>query len=145
MDETRGDGAAAVNQERYTEDRPIGDLAKQLSEQVSRLVREELRLAQVEMTHKGKRVGLGAAMFGGGGVVALYGVAAILAAAVLLLAKVMPAWGGALIVGGVLLAVAGTLALLGRKQVSQATPAIPQQTVDSVKADVEEIKERAHR
>ena len=145
MDETRGDGAAAVNQERSTEDRPIGDLAKQLSEQVSRLVREELRLAQVEMTHKGKRVGLGAAMFGGGGVVALYGVAAILAAAVLLLAKVMPAWGGALIVGGVLLAVAGILAVLGRRQVSQATPAVPQQTVDSVKADVEEIKERAHR
>jgi uncharacterized membrane protein YqjE len=134
-----------VNQERSTEDRPIGDLAKQLSEQVSRLVREELRLAQVEMTQKGKRAGLGAAMFGGGGVVALYGVAAILAAVILLLAKVMPAWGGALIVAGVLLAVAGTLALLGRKQMSQATPAVPQQTVDSVKADVEEIKERAHR
>jgi uncharacterized membrane protein YqjE len=134
-----------VNQERSTEDRPIGDLAKQLSEQVSRLVREELRLAQVEMTQKGKRVGLGAAMFGGGGVVALYGVAAILAAVILLLAKVMPAWGGALIVAGVLLAVAGTLAMLGRKQMSQATPAVPQQTVDSVKADVEEIKERAHR
>jgi uncharacterized membrane protein YqjE len=106
MDEgTRGGGAAAANQ-----DRPIGDLAKQLSEQVSRLVREELRLAELEMAQKGKRLGLGAAMFGGGGVVALYGVAAVLAAVILLLAKVMPAWGGALIVGGVLLAITGTLA-----------------------------------
>jgi uncharacterized membrane protein YqjE len=141
MDErTRGDSAAAVNQ-----DRPVGDLAKQLSEEVSRLVRDELRLAQLEMTQKGKRLGFGAAMFGGGGVAALYGVAAILAAVVLLLAKVMPAWGGALIVGGVLTAVSATLVALGRKQVRRATPPVPQQTVESVKADVEEIKERAHR
>jgi uncharacterized membrane protein YqjE len=141
MDEgARGDAAAAANR-----DRPIGDLAKQLSEQVSRLVREELRLAELEMTQKGKRLGLGAAMFGGGGVVALYGVAAVLAAVILLLAKVMPAWGGALIVGGVLLAITGTLAALGRRQLKRATPPVPRETVDSVKADVEEIKERAHR
>ena len=141
MDEgTRGSSAAAANR-----DRPIGDLAKQLSEQVSRLVREELRLAELEMTQKGKRLGFGAAMFGGGGVVALYGVAAVLAAVILLLAKVMPAWGGALIVGGVLLAITGTLAALGRRQLKRATPPVPRETVDSVKADVEEIKERAHR
>jgi hypothetical protein len=137
---THGEGAAATSQ-----DRPIGDLAKQLSEQVSRLVREELRLAELEMTRKGKRLGMGAAMFGGGGAVALYGVAAVLAAVVLLLAKVMPAWGSALVVGGVLLAISATLAALGRRQVRGATPPVPQQTVDSVKADVEEIKERAHR
>ena len=141
MDEdARGDAAAAANR-----DRPIGDLAKQLSEQVSRLVREELRLAELEMTQKGKRLGFGAAMFGGGGVVALYGVAAVLAAVILLLATVMPAGGGALIVGGVLLAIAGTFAALGRRQVQRATPPVPRETVDSVKADVEEIKERAHR
>src|ERR1022692_3707720 len=87
MDGTRGGGSAAANQ-----DRPIGDLAQQLSEQVSRLVREELRLAELEMTRKGKRLGFGAAMFGGAGAIALYGVAAILAAVILLLAKVMPAW-----------------------------------------------------
>jgi len=97
------------------------------------------------MTQKGKRLGFGAAMFGGGGVVALYGVAAVLAAVILLLAKVMPAWGGALIVGGVLLAITGTLAALGRRQLKRATPPVPRETVDSVKADVEEIKERAHR
>ena len=137
---TRGDSTAAMDQ-----DRPIGDLTKQLSEQVSRLVREELRLAQLEMTRKGKQAGLGAALFGGGGVAALYGVAAILASVILLLAKVMPAWGGALIVGGALLAASATLAVLGRKRVQRATPPVPQQTVSSVQADVEEIKERTHR
>jgi hypothetical protein len=139
MEGTRGDGAAV------DQDRPIGDLAKQLSEQVSRLVRDELRLAELEMTRKGKRLGFAAGMFGGGGVVALYGVAAVLAAAILGLAKVVPAWGSALIVGGVLFAISGTLAVLGRKQVKRATPPVPQRTVESVKADVEEIKERAHR
>jgi hypothetical protein len=136
---TRGRGAPAASQ-----DRPIGDLAKQLSEQVSRLVREELRLAELEMTRKGKRLGFGAAMFGSGGAIALYGVAAVLAAVILLLAKVMPAWGSALVVG-VLFVISATLAALGRKQVRGAAPPVPQQTVDSVKADVEEIKERAHR
>jgi hypothetical protein len=141
MDEgTRGERVAAANQ-----DRPIGDLAKQLSEQVSRLVREELRLAELEMTQKGKRLGVGAAMFGSGGAVALYGVATVLAAAILLLAKVIPAWGSALVVGGVLFAISATLAVLGRKQVRGAAPPVPRQTVDSVKADVEEIKERTHR
>ena len=99
MEGIRGDGMAAANQ-----DRPIGDLAKQLSEQVSRLVREELRLAELEMTRKGKRLGRAAGMFGGGGVVALYGISAVVAAAILGLAKVVPAWGSALIVGGVLFA-----------------------------------------
>jgi hypothetical protein len=140
MEGIRGDGMAAANQ-----DRPIGDLAKQLSEQVSRLVREELRLAELEMTRKGKRLGRAAGMFGGGGVVALYGISAVVAAAILGLAKVVPAWGSALIVGGVLFAISGTLAVLGRKQLKRATPPVPRQTVDSVKADVEEIKERVHR
>lgn len=141
MDEgARGNGSAAADQ-----DRPIGDLAKQLSEQVSRLVREELRLAELEMTQKGKRLGLAAGMFGGGGVVALYGIAAVLAGAILALAKAVPAWGSALIVGGVLFAISGTLAALGRRQLRRATPPVPKQTAASVKADVEEIKERAHR
>jgi Putative Actinobacterial Holin-X, holin superfamily III len=140
MPGTRGEGAAAANQ-----DLSIGDIAKQLSEQVSRLVREELRLAELEMAQKGKRLGFAAGMFGGGGVVALYGVAAMLAAAILGLTTVVPAWGSALIVGGALFAISGTLALLGRTQVKGATPPVPRQTVDSVKADVEEIKERAHR
>jgi uncharacterized membrane protein YqjE len=84
----------------------MGEMVTQLAEQVSRLIREELRLAQAEMAQKGKRAGLGAGMFGGGGVAALYGIAALLAAIVLALALVMPAWAAALVVGAVLLAVA---------------------------------------
>ncbi len=127
------------------QDPTVGELARQLPEQITRLVREELRLAQLEMTQKGKRAGIGAGILGGGGVVALYGVAAVLAAAILALATVLPAWASALIVGGALLAVSAVLAWLGRKRVQQAMPPVPQQTQASVEADVEEIKERVRR
>lgn len=137
-DRTRGGGGPEP-------DRTLGELARQLPEQVSRLVREELRLAQLEMAQKGKRAGLGAGMLGGGGVVALYGAAAILTAIILALATVLPAWGSALIVGGALLAASAVLAGLGRKKFQQATPPVPEQTTASVEADVEEIKERMHR
>jgi uncharacterized membrane protein YqjE len=126
-------------------DRPIGELVQQMSEQVSRLVREELRLAQLELAQKGKRAGIGVGLFGGSGLLSLYGLAAIIAGVALLLALVLPAWAAALIVGGVLLATAGVFALLGKRQVSQATPPTPQQTIDSVKTDVEVVKERARK
>jgi uncharacterized membrane protein YqjE len=126
-------------------DPTVGELARQLPEQISRLVREELRLAQLEMTQKGKRAGIGAGMLGGGGVIALYGVAALLAGAILALTLVLPAWASALIVGGALLLVSAALAGLGRKRVQQAMPPVPQQTQASVEADVEEIKERVQR
>jgi uncharacterized membrane protein YqjE len=126
-------------------DHSTGELVKQLTEQVSTLVRDELRLAQVEMTRKGKQAGIGAGMLGGGGVIALYAVACLLAAAVIGLSHVMQAWLAALIVGAVLLAVAGVAALLGKNRVQQAVPPVPREAVQSVKTDVEEIKERAHR
>ena len=122
-----------------------GDLVKNLSEQVSRLIRDELKLAEYEMTAKAKRAGRGAGMFGGSGLLALYGIRCFLAAAIIGLALVVPAWAAALIVGGALLIVAGIAAMLGKRQFGRATPAVPEQTVQSVKADVEEIKERAHR
>jgi uncharacterized membrane protein YqjE len=122
-----------------------GDLVKQLSEQVSRLVRDELRLAQLEMTRKGKQAGVGAGLLGGGGLVALYAVGCLLAAAIIGLATAVAAWLAALIVGAVLLLVAAVSALLGKGRLSKATPPVPQQAVDSIKADVEEIKESAHR
>jgi hypothetical protein len=121
------------------------ELVKSLTEQVSRLIRDELKLAEYEMTRKAKRFGRGAGMFGGSGLVAFYGVGCLLAAAIVALALAVPAWLAALIVGLVLLAVAGVAALVGKSQVGKATPAMPEQTVQSVKADVEEIKERAHR
>jgi putative superfamily III holin-X len=121
------------------------ELVSQISGQVSRLVRDELALFKAEMSEKGKKAGLGAGLFGGGGLVALYGVAALLAAVILGLAAAMPGWLAALIVAVVLFAVAAVLAAVGRKQVRQATPPVPEQTVSSVKADIDEVKERVRR
>jgi hypothetical protein len=122
-----------------------GELVSRLTEQASHLIRDELRLAQLEIQQKAKKVGVGAGLFGGAGVVALYGVGALVACAVLALATFLPAWLSALIVGVLLLIVAGVLALLGKKQVAQGTPPMPQEAVDGLKRDVETVKERAHR
>jgi uncharacterized membrane protein YqjE len=122
-----------------------GELVKQLSEQVSVLVRDELKLAQLEMTRKGKQAGLGAGMLGAGGLIALYAVACLLACVVIALSGAVTAWLAALIVGVVLLAASAAAALLGKGRLQKATPPLPGQAVGSVKADVEEIRERTHR
>ena len=106
-------------------DESVSDLVKELSEQTSTLVRQEMRLAQAELQEKGKRAGIGAGMFGASGLVAFFGTATLIAAAVLALATAVDAWLAAVIVGVVLLAVAGVAALLGKKQVEQATPPRP--------------------
>jgi hypothetical protein len=124
---------------------PAGQLVKQLSEQVSQLVREEVKLATLEMTGKAKTAARGAGLFGGSGVMALYGTGCLLAAAIIALAGVMRPWLAALIVGVALFAVAGIAALAGKGQLKKATPAMPSRAADSVKADVEQIKESAHR
>ncbi|MFF0308560.1 phage holin family protein [Streptosporangium sp. NPDC004379] len=121
------------------------ELVRQLSQDVSRLVRDELRLAKLELAEKGKHAGLGAGLFGGAGAMALYGGGALVAAAILALALVLPGWLSALIVGVVLLAVAGILGLLGKQQVSEAGPPAPRHTIESVKHDIDTVKERAHR
>jgi hypothetical protein len=126
-------------------DRPVGDLVQQLSQQTATLVRQEMRLAQAELQEKGKRAGLGAGMFGGAGLVALYGVGALIAAAIMLIGTALEPWLAGVIVGVVLLAVAGVLALLGRKQVDRATPPKPERAMESVQRDVEHVKERAGR
>jgi uncharacterized membrane protein YqjE len=125
--------------------RPVGELVKQLSEQVSALVRDELKLAQLEMTRKGKQAGVGAGMFGGAGLVALYGVGCLIACVILAIGGALPAWLAALIVGVALLAAAGVAALLGKSRLQKATPPVPTEAADSVKTDVEVIKERARR
>jgi hypothetical protein len=127
------------------EDRPTGELVKDLSEQVSHLVRDELRLAQLEMTRKGKQAGLGIGLFAGSGGIAVYGLGCLIACAVIAIASVLAAWLAALIVGVALLLLAGAAALLGKGRLSKATPPVPEETIGSVKADVDEIKERAHR
>ncbi len=128
-----------------TSERSTGELVKQMSEQVSTLVRDELKLAQLEMTRKGKQAGIGVGMFGGSGVIALYGVGCLIACAILGISRVLAPWLSALIVGVTLLAVAGIAALAGKSRLQRATPPVPQEAVHSVKTDVEEIKERARR
>jgi uncharacterized membrane protein YqjE len=126
-------------------DRSAGDLVRQLSEQVSVLVRDELRLAQLELTRKGKQAATGIGMLGSGGLVAFYGVGCLLASAIIAIAGTLAAWLAALIVGAALLAVAATTALLGKSRLQKAAPPVPQEAVASIKTDVEEIKERAAR
>jgi uncharacterized membrane protein YqjE len=128
-----------------TTQEPIGDLVKQLSEQTSTLVRKELQLAQLELQEKGKRAGIGAGLFGGAGLIALFGAGTLIAAIVMLLATAIDAWLAGLIVAVVLLAAAGVAALMGKKQVEQATPPMPEQAIQSTKRDVDEIKGRAAR
>jgi uncharacterized membrane protein YqjE len=122
-----------------------GELVKMMSEQMSVLIRGELKLAQVEMAGKGKQMALGAGMFGTSGVVAIYGVGCLLACAIIAISGVVAAWLAALIVGVALLAAAGGAALLGRKRIQEAAPPVPEQAVADIKADVEEIRERTHR
>jgi uncharacterized membrane protein YqjE len=129
--------------QRTDDDRSVGELVQALTQQTSALVRHEMQLAQVELQEKGKRIGIGAGMFGGAGLVALYGVGALLAAAIVGLGTLIEPWLAAVIVGVVLLAVAGILALTGKKQVDRGTPPVPEQAIDSAKRDVDEIKARA--
>jgi uncharacterized membrane protein YqjE len=124
-------------------ERPIGDLLKQLSQETTTLVRQELELAKAEVSEKGKKAGQGAGMFGGAGVSALLGLGALTAAAIAALDTAMPTWLAALIVGVVWLAVAGVLALQGKNKVQEATPPVPEQTTESVKEDVQWAKTRA--
>jgi lipopolysaccharide export LptBFGC system permease protein LptF len=128
-----------------TQERPTAELVKELSEQISVLVRDELKLAQLEMIRKGKRAGIGIGMLGGGGLVALYGLGCLIACVIIALSGVLAAWLAALIVGAVLLAVAGVAALMGKGRLQKATPPVPEGAVSSVRADVEEIKDRARR
>jgi Putative Actinobacterial Holin-X, holin superfamily III len=122
-----------------------GELVKMMSEQVTVLIRDEMKLAQLEMASKGKQAALGAGMFGASGVVAVYGVGCLLACAIIAISGVVAAWLAALIVGAALLAAAGGAALLGKWRMQKAAPPVPEQAVADVKADIEEIKERAHR
>jgi len=121
------------------------ELVSRLSEQTSRLAREEIRLAVSELQAKGKRVGVGAGLFGGAGVLAWFGGLSLVAGIVLLLATVLEAWLAAFIVAACLFVIAGILALTGRKQVQQGTPPVPEEAIEGVKQDIATVSERAHR
>jgi uncharacterized membrane protein YqjE len=121
-------------------ERPISDLVKQLANQTSTLVRQELDLAKAEMTEKASHAGKGAGLFGGAAVVGLLAAGALTACLILVLSEAMDAWLAALIVAVVFGAIAAVLGLAGRNKVRQATPAVPEQTVETLKEDVEWAK-----
>lgn len=123
-------------------DPPLGALVHDLSVQIPELVRSELRLAQAELAEKGKRVGIGAGLFGAAGLLAFFGTATLIATAVLALALVLPAWAAALVVAVVLFAAAGVAAMRGKSQVDEGTPVTPERAVAGVKDDIETVKGR---
>jgi uncharacterized membrane protein YqjE len=123
--------------------RSIAELTKELTEQTSRLAQKEIELAKVELAAKGKQAGIGLGAFGGAGLVAVLALGALVATVILLLATAMTAWLAALIVTVVLAAIAGALALVGKSKVAAAGSPVPEQAMETVKADVQEAKTRA--
>jgi uncharacterized membrane protein YqjE len=121
-------------------DEPIGALVHRLTQQIPELIRAEMKLAQAELTEKGKSAGIGIGLFSAAGLTALYGLAALLTTIVVLLDLALPLWLSALIVTVVLFAIAGVAALVGKKQVSQATPPAPERAIAGVKEDVATVK-----
>jgi MFS family permease len=124
-------------------DRPVGELFKQLSDEATTLVRKEIELAKAEMAEKGKKAGIGAGMFGGAAMLGLLALGALTACFILALDTAMAGWPAALIVALVYAATAGVLALIGRKKTQEATPPVPEETVESVKEDVQWAKTQA--
>ncbi|MCH5673137.1 phage holin family protein [Streptomyces gilvus] len=129
----------------HDEHHSVGDLVGQATEQLSRLVRQEVALAKEELAEKGRRAGRGGGLLGAAGAFAYAGLLAAAGTAVAALSLALSVWAAALIVTGVLFVIAAVLGATGRAQLRQATPPTPEEALGSVKADVEEIKERAHR
>jgi Flp pilus assembly protein TadB len=124
-------------------ERSIGELLKQLSEQTTRLVHQELALAKAELTQKGKQAGAGAGLFGGAGALGLAALGALTACFILALNAIMPAWLAALIVAVVYGIVAFVLVKQGQARIKRATPPVPEQTIETVKEDVQWAKTQA--
>jgi Putative Actinobacterial Holin-X, holin superfamily III len=124
-------------------DRKITELLQELSQQTATLARKEVELAKAELAEKGKRAGAGAGLLGAAGVAGLLALGALTTAIVAALATAMPTWLAALIVAVIYGAVAGVLALIGRNRVQEAVPPAPEQTVETVKEDVQWVKTRA--
>src|SRR3954463_11024232 len=124
-------------------ERPIGEVAKELTSDLSLLVRQEIELAKAEMAEKGRTAAPGLGMFGGAGVVGLCAAGALTAFLVLVMSLFLPDWAAALIVGAVLAAVAYLLVPPGQEAVADAGKPVPEQTIDTVKEDVQWAKTRA--
>ena len=132
-----------ASQENPLRDRPTGELLKELSEQSTTLIKQEVDLAKAELQQKGKQAGMGAGMFGGAGLFGIGAFAAVTTALIAGLATAMDTWLAALIVAVVYGAVAGVLAMQGKNKVQEAAPPVPEEAMESVKEDVEWAKTRA--
>lgn len=126
-------------------DASVGELVERLSTQVSALVRDETALATAELKRKGAKAGVGVGIGGAGAVMALLGLGVLAAAAVLGLATVLAAWLAALIIGVILLVLAGVISAFGVMQVRNSAPPVPEQAVRSTKRDIQTVKESVHR
>ena len=122
------------------DDPTLGSLVHDLTQQVPQLVRSEIRLAQAEMTEKGKRAGLGLGMFSAAGLLVFLGLCCVITTAILALAHALPDWLSALLVGVVLFLGAGVAALVGKREVQQATPPAPEHAIEGVKEDIAVVK-----
>lgn len=138
-------GSARDSGRQSRSEEPVGELVQQASQQLSQLVRDEMRLAQAEMTQKGKRYGRGGGLFGGAGLFGVLTLQALVATAIAALSLTLDVWVAALIITALLAGITAVMAATGKKQIDKAGSPAPEQTVDSVKADMNEIKERAKR
>jgi hypothetical protein len=132
---------ADVLNSRPVTEQSTAELVQRASEQISRLVRDEIALAKAELSEKGKHAGIGLGLFGGGGVLALYGTGAAVATLIIVFHLFLPLWLAALIITVACFLLAGVMALIGRSQVKKAVPPEPKAAIESVKADVDEVKQ----
>jgi hypothetical protein len=124
-------------------DRSTGELLKQLSNETTTLVKQEIDLMKAELAAKAKPAGIGAGMFGGAGLFGLGAFLALTAFFIALLDGALPIWAAALIVAAAYAAIAAVLALTGKQKVKDAAPVAPEQTMENVKEDVQWAKTRA--
>jgi uncharacterized membrane protein YqjE len=122
------------------QDPTLGRLVHDLTQQVPELIRSEMRLAQAELTEKGKRAGIGIGMFSVAGLLAFFAIGCLVTTAILALAHALPDWLSALIVALVLLVAAAVAGLMGKNKVQAATPPTPERAVEGLKEDVATIK-----
>lgn len=128
--------------DRELRERSVGELLKELSQETATLVHQEMELAKAELSQKGKQAGAGAGMFGLAGAVGLAALGSLTACFVLALATVVPAWLAALVVAVVYAVIAAALTQTGKSKLEHASPPVPEQTVESVKEDVQWAKTR---
>lgn len=119
--------------------RPLPDLLRELSQELTTLVGKQVELAKVELSEKAKEAGRGAGMFGGAGLFGLLALGTLSAAVILGLSEVLPAWLAALGVSAVYALLAGILFSRGKAKVSKVSPA-PQQTLDTAKQSAQEMQ-----